>query len=65
MKMGSRIEVRYFVDSKTMTDYSGQKGQALTKERGGKWGVRIDGRNGPNLIIPENQLKEIPWNEGE
>ncbi|ASR76589.1 hypothetical protein SEA_WATERMOORE_199 [Streptomyces phage Watermoore] len=65
MRMGSRVEVKYFVDTKTMTDYSGKKGQALTRERGGKWGVRIDGREGPNLVIPEKQLKEIPWTEGE
>lgn len=65
MKRGSRIQVRYFVDSKTREDMSGRKGQILTRERGGKWGVRIDGRSGPNLVIPENQLKEIPWEEGE
>ncbi|AIW02663.1 hypothetical protein AXJ18_gp111 [Streptomyces phage Jay2Jay] len=63
--MGSRIQVKYFVDTKTMTDYSDSKGQALTRERGNKWGVRIDGRKGPNLIIPEGQLKEIPWEQGE
>lgn len=65
MKRGSRIKVRYFVDSKTRDDVSGLKGQILTKERGDKWGVRIDGRSGPNLIIPENQLEEIPWEKGE
>lgn len=63
MKMGSRVRVRYFV--KNGIDYSGKKGQALTKERGDKWGVRIDGRSGSNLVIPQNQLEEIPWERGE
>ncbi|UMO76357.1 hypothetical protein SEA_TOMAS_210 [Streptomyces phage Tomas] len=63
MKMGSRVQIGYFVDAKTMTDYSGKKGQVLTRERGGKWGVRIDGVTGPNKVIPENQLTEIEWDE--
>ncbi len=65
VRIGSRVRDRYFVDTKTMTDYSGQKGQTLIKERGKKWGVRIDGREGTPLIIPENQLEEIPWENGE
>lgn len=65
MKRGSRVRVKYFVDTKTMTEYSGKKGQALTKERGNKWGIRIDGRYGPNLVIAEAQLQEIPWEDGE
>jgi hypothetical protein len=60
VKRGSRIKVRYFVDPKTLEAFSNRKGQILTKERGGKWGVRIDGRSGPNLVIPESQLQEIP-----
>lgn len=63
MKMGSRVRVKYFVERGV--DYSGKKGQALSKERGNKWGVRIDGRSGRNLVIPANQLEEIPWEEGE
>ena len=65
IKRGSRVPIGYFVDPKTLEDVSGRKGQTLTKERGGKWGVRVDGRSGPNLVIPENQLTEIPWKDGE
>lgn len=63
MRIGSRIEVAYFVQDGV--DYSNKKGQAVTRERGHKWGVRIDGREGKLLIIPENQLHEIPWGKSE